>query len=209
MPRKTRDPERTQTEILDKATFLLAKLGYAGCSTDAITRAARVNKRMLYHYFGNKQGLYRAVLVRQWSELRKWFERIPMSNLDGSSDKSHILFRILRTYSEFIAANPDFVRLLMWEGLQGGKTSKSLWKEVRGPLFEDIRALLEATKREGRFARELDTGHLVISLMGAINFYFAYSSTLGDLLDGQDPLAPAALKRREQQIVALFERVLS
>ena len=58
----TRDPERTRAAILAAATAEFTANGLTGARVDAIAARARVNKRMIYHYFGDKDGLYLAVL---------------------------------------------------------------------------------------------------------------------------------------------------
>ena len=57
-----RDPVRTRERILRAARREFVAKGFAGARVDAIARSAAVNKRMLYHYFGDKEALYRAVL---------------------------------------------------------------------------------------------------------------------------------------------------
>jgi AcrR family transcriptional regulator len=63
-----RDPEATQQRILDAALREFSTHGFAGARVDAIARAARINKRMLYHYFGDKETLFREILRRKIAE---------------------------------------------------------------------------------------------------------------------------------------------
>ena len=62
MVTSSRDPLRTRVRILRAARREFVRKGFAGARVDAIARAASVNKRMLYHYFGNKEALFRAIL---------------------------------------------------------------------------------------------------------------------------------------------------
>jgi len=62
----SRDPERARRRILDAALTEFAARGFAGARVDRIARGAGLNKRMLYHYFGDKRGLHAAVLERAW-----------------------------------------------------------------------------------------------------------------------------------------------
>src|SRR5829696_9462285 len=59
---RERDPERTRNEILEIATREFAALGYAGASVDELAKRMRTTKRMIYYYFGSKEGLFIAVL---------------------------------------------------------------------------------------------------------------------------------------------------
>src|ERR1035438_8092125 len=77
MPGVTRDPDRTRGRILAAALAEFSTKGFAGARVDAIARRARGNKRMLYHYFGNKSGLFREVLRRKITERRALLEDAP------------------------------------------------------------------------------------------------------------------------------------
>ena len=63
-----RDPEQTRARILQAALAQFSAKGFAGARVDVIARQAGVNKRMLYHYFGHKADLFRAVLRRKLAE---------------------------------------------------------------------------------------------------------------------------------------------
>ena len=56
-----RNPQRTQERIVDAAFKEFATNGFAGARVDEIARRAAINKRMLYHYFGNKERLFQEV----------------------------------------------------------------------------------------------------------------------------------------------------
>lgn len=183
----------TREKLLQQATRLFAQKGFDGAATEEIVRAARVTKRMLYHYFASKEGLYRAVLEAQWQRLGGAFSEL------GEGD---LVMRIVDRSFDYVAANPELVRLAMWEGLRGGKTSRSLWPTTRGPLFARAAALLEAR------APSLDGRQLLISLLGALSFYFAFAPTLGDAL-GIEPLSDKALAARKAHLHRLLEPLLS
>src|SRR5580692_3648685 len=72
----TRNPERTRGRILSAALKEFAAKGFAGARVDVIARRADINKRMLYHYFGDKEGLFKAVLRRKLSERRALAETL-------------------------------------------------------------------------------------------------------------------------------------
>src|SRR5438067_8310551 len=68
----TRNPERTQQRILQAAFKEFAAKGFAGARVDSIARRASINKRMLYHYFGDKEALFREVLRRKIEQRQAW-----------------------------------------------------------------------------------------------------------------------------------------
>ena len=71
-----RNPDRTRERILSAASKEFAARGFAGARVDAIAQRAAINKRMLYHYFGDKEGLFKAVLRRKVAERRAWGENL-------------------------------------------------------------------------------------------------------------------------------------
>src|SRR5271169_4729746 len=103
----TRDPARTRARILSAALKEFAAHGFAGARVDAIARRAAINKRMLYHYFGDKEDLFKAVLRRKIAERQAWAE-----NLSGDPAES------LTFWFEAACKDLDWVRMLEWEALQ-------------------------------------------------------------------------------------------
>jgi TetR/AcrR family transcriptional regulator len=204
----TRDPARTRARILASATELFAISGYDGTSLDAIVAASGFNKRMIYHYFGDKEGLYRAIFKQQWGDLREWFEREfkrrEESGTPVSLDAGELLIEVLGATSDFMAVNRRFVRLVMWEGLEGGAVSRSIWTDVRGPMYAQIEFLIRSAQERGKLNPRLDPAHLVISFLGAVGFYFAYAPTLGDILH-QDPFGKPALAQRKNELKLLLK----
>ena len=76
-----RDPDRTREAILVAAQHEFATKGLSGGRVDEIARRAHANKRMIYHYFGNKEGLYLAALERVYEELRGTEKTLDLAHL--------------------------------------------------------------------------------------------------------------------------------
>src|SRR4030081_1884742 len=72
-----RDPQRTRDRILAAALAEFSAEGFAGARVARIARRARVNKRMLYHYFGNKEDLFREIFDRKLRERAGWITEAP------------------------------------------------------------------------------------------------------------------------------------
>ena len=96
-----RNPERTRERILCAALKEFAAHGFAGARVDAIACRAAINKRMLYHYFGDKEDLFKAVLRRKIAERQAWAE-----NLSGDAAES------LTFWFEAACKDVDWVRML-------------------------------------------------------------------------------------------------
>src|ERR1039458_2796730 len=113
---------------------------------DAIARRAGSNKRMLYHYFGDKAGLFRAVLRHKITERRALIE-------DVSGDPAENLpFRFA-----LMCGDLDWVRLLGWEAVQYGGTrifEEKFRREGVGRAKERVRR----EQAEGWLSSEFDEG---------------------------------------------------
>lgn len=203
-----RNAAQTKARILEAAFGVFSKKGFDGAATSEIVKSARINKRMLYHYFGDKEGLYRAVFVQQWSELKSWFDQAIRRRIEEGgglpSDVRTILGEALDTCFDFMAAKPDFVRLMMWEGLEGGQISRAIWKEVRGPIYVQVEFLIKQAQEEGVLDHSVDPAQLIISFLGSIGFYFAYAPTLVEMIR-KDPYSPSALKERKTALREMLE----
>src|SRR5882762_3962727 len=102
-----RDPEKTKKRILEAALAEFAAKGFAGARVDSIARDASINKRMLYHYFGDKEGLFRQVLRRKMAERQAWGEATPDDPRESLPYRFDLAFK-----------DPEWIRLLEWEALQ-------------------------------------------------------------------------------------------
>jgi len=162
MVTSSRDPVRTRERILRAARREFVAKGFAGARVDAIARAASVNKRMLYHYFGDKEGLYRATL----------HEGIA-TNLDlvaaAPPDPADLLPFLLARASKRV----DGVRLLQWEALSTGDRKPIAEEERRKAWVEGTERIRDA-QRAGLLHRDLDAEYLVLALMALTIFPQAF-----------------------------------
>ncbi len=208
--KQERDPQKTRATILSYATQCFAKAGFHGTTLEEILKKAKVNKRMIYHYFGNKQALYKAVHFEGWQELGVWFGNAlndaAEKRMDSSGDQD-LLLEAIAIFHDFMASHQLFLRLLVWDGLEGGRMSRSLWKDIRGPLYIQMESLVVHAQERGVLSSTLKPGHLIISFMGAISFYFSHAHTMGDIFQ-KNPLSKEAILERREQILKLFEQIL-
>jgi AcrR family transcriptional regulator len=157
-----RDPVRTRERILRAARREFVAKGIAGARVDAIARAASVNKRMLYHYFGDKEALYRAVLREGIA-----------TNLDlvaaAPADPAALLPFLLPR----VQARLDGIRLLQWEALGGGER-KPVAEEERRKAWVEAAERLRDAQRAGHLQQDLDAEYLVLALMALTIFPHAF-----------------------------------
>ena len=77
-----RNPDRTREAILLAAKEEFARKGLSGGRVDEIARRSRANKRMIYHYFGNKEALYLAVLEGGYAGIRSAEAGLHLTDLE-------------------------------------------------------------------------------------------------------------------------------
>jgi TetR/AcrR family transcriptional regulator len=185
VPATFRNPERSRARILAAALKEFAAKGFAGARVDAIARRASINKRMLYHYFGNKEELFKAVLRRKISERQAWAEA-----LSGEPEET------LPFWFEAACKDADWVRLFQWEALQGN-WQKVIDEEQR--LAATARGLERIRQRQarGQIAGDLDPRHVMLTLRSLTMFPVAFPQ-LTRLITGKSVFDPKFQKERSE-----------
>ncbi len=187
--KKTRNPELTRQRLLKAATQLFAERGFDGVSVDDIVAAAEVNKRMVYHYFGDKEGLYVEVLKQVFSRLAD----LELKTLDDISDPAGTIRRILQTYFTFLSGNPEFVALLSWENLYRGRfIAANPGVLSKSPVLHRLEEFLHEGVKKGVFHPGVNVKHLLISLISLCFVYHANRYTLSQSV-GLDLESPKVL----------------
>lgn len=185
-PKKTplpRNPERSRGRILSAALKEFASKGFAGARVDVIARRANINKRMLYHYFGNKEDLFKAVLRRKISERQAWAD-----TLSGDPEET------LPFWFEAACKDPDWVRLFQWEALEGD------WQKVideNERLESTARGLQRIQQRQarGQISADLDPRHVMLTMRSLTMFPVAFPQ-LTRLITGKSVFDPKFQKER-------------
>lgn len=186
-----RNPDRTRRRILQSAVRLFARHGFHAVSVDEIVAQAKVNKRMVYHYFGSKDALFEAAL----SEVYKRIEAIEFHAVERGRTPREKLSRLLESYFEFLDAEPEFTRLLQWENLEKGRhLTKENHLLSKNPFLAQFRAIVQDGVSAGEFRRDLDVTHLLIHFIGLCFIYHSnrFSLTQSLEIDLGDPRVKAA-----------------
>lgn len=147
----SRDPEATKERILAAARREFSAKGISGARVDAIAARARVNKRMLYYYFGSKDGLFREILRRRVDETTSAFTGRDVAEHGRLARSQHNL-----------AHDTEYIRLLAWEALET-RPSQPVNESIRRRFFQSWIAAVEAEQRAGKLPCDLDAAQLVLS----------------------------------------------
>lgn len=197
-PHSPRDPERTRAVILAAATEEITTKGLDGARVDEIARRSGINKRMIYHYFGDKDGLYLAVLEAAYTGIRTAELGLKLADKDPVEGMREL---VLFTWQYFID-HPEFLSLLGTENLHRAaylKKSKRI-RDLHSPLVGIIADLLERGARQKVFRKGIDPVDLYITIAALGFFYMSNRHTLSTIF-GRDLATPASLEARGRHIV--------
>lgn len=199
-PKRRRNSERTKAAILVAGRAEFAERGFEGARVDSIAALAGSNKRLLYHYFGNKEDLYRAVLLDAYQEIRRGEQALSLDQY-GPVEAMDRLVRF--TFRHFLA-NPWFPRLLGTENIENARFLKTLpdIERLHSPLVGQIRTLIERGAETGIFRRDVDPVQLYISIAALGFFYVSNMATLS-VIFARDLSAIDMVQEREGQAVQM------
>jgi len=120
-PERVRNPDRSRAAILDAAERLFAEQGYEATSLNQVGAAAGVSRGTPGYFFGSKSDLYQAVLDRSFAEVREAVREGRARALASAQNPDTILAGAVSDYFDFLAARPNFIRLIEREALNGGR----------------------------------------------------------------------------------------
>jgi len=192
---RKRSADQTRRAILAAAVAEFAARGYAGGRTDAIAAAAGINKRMLYHYFGSKEGLYAAVLDERLTAY-------------AAAPRAESLGAELAARSVHARSRPDDLRLLMWEALTGAAPRIVADAAHRARWRTRVDAV-EAAQRAGRIVAAVDAAQVELALT-AVTLFPQVFRQIAELITGVAPgeaAFDAAHAAFLQTLAALLEGV--
>jgi TetR/AcrR family transcriptional regulator len=199
-------PEQSRSAILQAAVREFAQEGVAGARTDAIARAAKVNKALLYYYFKDKEALYGAVLDQVFGGLIACVGEVLSRDLPPREK----ILAYAGAHFDYVASHPMYPRIVQGEmmGAGRGRTNhlERIVKKYFRPLFGRLAELLKTGQAAGEF-RPVDPLHFVPSMIAVIVFYFT-SAPVMRVMTGKDPLSPERVAARRAAVLDLISAAL-
>jgi TetR/AcrR family transcriptional regulator len=192
---KERNAEESKNRIINAAEKIFATKGLDGARVDEIASAAKINKRMIYHYYGGKEELYLEVMRKNYNKI---FETLHQANMKGSARNK--ITQFITNYFYFLAENENFVRLIHWEALHGGRYTRQVLTDISQAFMPEFMNLLEEGVQEGLIRENLDIRHLITSINAICMMYFSRQDVL-DFLWETDALTPSSLQERVDHIL--------
>jgi len=207
MPTKQKMPRnaaRTRQRLLNAAIRLFSEHGFNGVAVDQIVLAAKVNKRMVYHYFGSKRGLYQAAFRDVYDRLGS----VELYAIERGSSPREKLTRVVESYFQFLDDDPVYTRFLLWANVEKGRYIGREEKVLtKAPFFEQFRMIVEDGIKMGEFEPDLNVTQLLIHMIGLCFIYHSNRYSLSESLGidlGSREVKAAGLN---QVIRILFEGI--
>ena len=203
---RTNDPERTRAEILAVAKTEFAEKGLDGARIDEIAAATRTSKRMIYYYFGSKEGLYVAVLEAAYRETREAEAELRLDDLTPEDALRKLVGRAFDRCMQ----NQWYVRLVANENIQRGKyiaESKAI-QQLNVPVIDTIRRLYERGVEQGTFRSGIDPIDLHASISALTFFNVSNQHTFGCIfqIDWQNVQTITARRDNIIEMIVRFVR---
>ncbi len=190
---RIRDAVATTARSLEAAKQEFAKLGLGGARVDEIAERAQANKRMIYHYFGSKEELFKAVLEEAYLGIREAEQNLELEHLPPRD----ALVKLVTFTWQYYLDNPEFIRLVNSENLHRARhiEGSTRLKDVSRRFTEMVRDILERGEAEGVFRSGIDPVQLNVTI-AAIGYYYLTNRFTGTVLFERDFMAQGALDER-------------
>ncbi len=162
------DAERTRDTILKAAEAAFANHGFDGVSVDVIAAEAGYNKSLIFQYFGNKLGLYAAVLKRADQEMSALLARVFAPLLDDETLAAdarqfrEFLRAAFESFLDYMLEHPHFTRILNWEQAGGWKTFAGIASQFGPTDLARLNALFAKARQAGLLRPDLDVACLIL-----------------------------------------------
>jgi AcrR family transcriptional regulator len=198
---RERNPEKTTRDILAAAREEFVAHGLDGARVDRIAERAGANKRLIYHYVGNKEALYSRVLLDAYRDIRAGERALHLTDLPPAD----AMDRLVGFTFDHFEANPWFIRLLANENLHRGAFVQQMpeVRQLTSPVIRQLTEVLGAGVAAKVFRPGVDPVQLYLSIIGLSYFFFSNIHTLNIIFERHldTPEGHAARRRHVIQVI--------
>ncbi len=197
-PPRGHDPDRTRKDILNVATEEFASAGFSGARVDRIAERTRTSKRMIYYYFGSKEGLYLAALEKVYGELRA----AEMSLDVAHESPADALRRLIELTFDYQEAHPEFVRLVNTENVNFGRyiEQSQAIRTLNVSIIDVLTSILQRGQEQGLFRSDLDPVDVHMLISAFCFFRVSNQYTFGIVF--QKDLSSPELRQRHRTMIS-------
>ncbi|HET9105691.1 MAG TPA: TetR/AcrR family transcriptional regulator [Steroidobacteraceae bacterium] len=199
------DADRTKADIVAVAMEEFAQSGLAGARVDAIADRTRTSKRMIYYYFGSKEGLYRAVLEQAYNGIRTRESQTHLRDLPPRE----ALRRLIEITFDYDESHHGFIRLIAVENIHYAEHLKKL-NSIRGinvSAIEIVEDILARGRAAGTFRADINAFDLHLLISSFCFFRVSNRHTVGAIFK-RDLSEPRTMARHRRLIIEAVERLV-
>jgi AcrR family transcriptional regulator len=180
----------TRENILRAATRVFARHGYDGGSIEKISKSAKSVDRMIYYYFGNKEGLFIEVLENAYRRMNDAELRLKLDTSRPVEALDAVIGFVLSYYRK----NPAFITLLNTENLQRGKhiAKSDRARQYSSPAIAIVNELLQNGIEQKLFRKDVSARNVYLLIAATAYFYMSNRYTLSAFL-GENLKTPEAI----------------
>lgn len=202
---RTNDPEGNRRDIIAVATEEFAQRGLSGARIDEIAAKTRCSKRMIYYYFGSKEGLYLRVLEAAYGEVRQFEGSL---QLDGLPPKE-ALERLVRFTFDHHNSHEDFIRLVMIENIHHADylMKSSAIRQLNLAAIDTIGRLLKRGAEAGDFRSDIDPVELHWKISALCFFNVSNRATFSSIFKRDLASAESLASLREGVVDMILRHV--
>jgi AcrR family transcriptional regulator len=199
------DAVRSREDILSVARQEFSENGLSGARVDAIAARIQTTKRMIYYYFGSKEGLYLAVLEQVYSDIRSVEQDLDLASLTPID----AVRRMIEFTFDYEEAHPDFIRLVNIENIHHGRHIAQSDKLLNqnAAMLATLTVILKRGQREGAFRSDVDAVDLHLMISAFCFFRVSNRHTFGTLFR-LDLTAPEQRRKHKRMICDAIIRML-
>ena len=207
---RARDAQRAREVILDAAEAVFAQHGFDGARIDAIAKASGYNISLLFQYFGDKLGLYAAVLQRAHRETTELQAQVLGPGLADETITSHaqglraFLETAVQATFEYLVEHPRLLRILTWEMAEGWQTYAQIASQFPTDESDQLEALFKGAWRAGLLRSDFSALIQLTLVFQVCQSYLAFLPLYQVMLPGEEVSSERALSRAREHIVAFI-----
>jgi AcrR family transcriptional regulator len=201
--KRTNDPERTKADIIAVATQEFSENGYSGARVDEIAERTKTSKRMIYYYFGSKDGLYREVLLTYYAKLRGAERDLHLDELPPLE----AMERLAHFTCDWHMTHGQDIRLVMVENIHRARHLASMTsiEPVNTPIIALVKRILERGVQAGVMRAGVDPLELYLSI-AALSFFNVSNRSTVKAIFGYDMGDKAHAAERRKSITDMVLR---
>jgi AcrR family transcriptional regulator len=200
---RNNDPDKTRADILKMATREFAEKGYDGSRVDEIAELTETSKRMIYYYYGDKEGLFQAVLEECYTSIRSIESLLDLD----AYPPDEALRRLVQITFDYHNDHPEFVRLVMNENILKGVHIETLpsIKTRNKSVIEMLRRVLDRGVQAGLLRAGIDPIELHMNI-SALCFYNVSNRHTFSRIFERDMTSPAFVAGRREGVADVILR---